>query len=217
MSTSDASKTKPLLVDVAVLNTLPLARADWTRRAARPPIGDLARFHAETRWGGNIEAAWDNFASRAAFVERKLAIFESRGIDVVRHAATSDVRRAGYSHADVVLLAHWKSTEPLASDTRDEPGQRLELWDSMVQAKDLVALFPEGFHGTLFLASCHSIVPVEVFRRARPRSMCICHRHPVDAGITMAKLDAALEYMRVDGIPLWRALLQVGEDIDGLA
>ena len=96
-------------------------------------------------------------------------------------------------------------------------GNRLEVWDAMLSAKEFSQLFPSSFDGTTFMVVCTSDVLAETFRRQHCSAVCICSRDPVRAGLAMAKLDAALSLMSTKGIPMWRALQKAGDMIDSIA
>ena len=96
-------------------------------------------------------------------------------------------------------------------------GNRLETWDSMISAAEFSELFGAGFRGTVLMATCHSVLLAEIFRRRHPRAICICCRNPTSAGLNIAKLDAAVTLMKSERIPLWHALNKIGDVVDSLA
>ncbi len=97
------------------------------------------------------------------------------------------------------------------------PGNRLETWDSMVSATKFSELFGTEFKGTALMAICNSVLLAETFRTHHPNAICICNRETANAGLNLAKLDAAVTLMHARRLPLWRALNQVGDIIDCVA
>lgn len=95
-------------------------------------------------------------------------------------------------------------------------GNRLELWSEMLSAAEFSALFPAGFDGTLYMVSCNSHLLADCFRVAHPNAMCIANRDTVWAGLSLAKLDAALAIVAASGVMLWRGLELAGDVIDSL-
>ena len=96
-------------------------------------------------------------------------------------------------------------------------GNRLETWDTMMSAEEFSKLFGKTFEGTVLMAICNSFLLAETFRTLHPNAICICNRDTANAGLNLAKLDAAVTLMRVKRISLWRALNQVGDIIDFVA
>lgn len=203
----------PPAPDVAVLCCIPLDSDRWTEVASLRPTGDFVRFVAE-RLKSSVSDAWASFAREAGFVLRKLDDIERRGMHVVRAATAADIRRAAARHRNVVVIAHWKGAE-LPSDA-GLPSARLETHDAMLTAEEFASLFPDDFAGTVHLIVCTSDIPAETFRRKHPAVICICSSEPVLAGLSLAKLDAALRLMQANDLPLWKALLQAGDVIDSL-
>lgn len=181
--------------------------------ATLPPLGDFVRFVAE-RLKTSVSDAWASFAREASFISRKLDDIERRGMRVVRAATAADIGHAAARHRNVVVIAHWKGVE-LPSDA-GLPCARLETYDAMLTAEEFTGLFPDDFAGTVHLIVCTSDIPAETFRRKHPAVICICSSEPVLAGLSLAKLDAALRLMQADALPLWEALLQAGDLIDSL-
>lgn len=172
------------------------------------------RFAAELRLRSSVPDAWDFFSAEANFVSRKLDEFEHRGITVVRAAAAADIAREAGRHHNIVVIAHWKSAA-LASDD-GWPCDRLETHDAMLTAEAFTALFPESFAGTVHMIVCNSDIPGETFRRRHGQVIYICSDEPMLAGLSLAKLDAALLLMQTERLAFWKALLRAAELIDSL-
>jgi hypothetical protein len=163
----------------------------------------------------SVSVAWSLFAKEASFISRKLVDIEKRGMRVVRAATVTDIAFAAARHRNIVLIAHWKGVE-LPTDS-GLPCARLETHDAMLTAEEFTSLFPDDFAGTVYLIVCTSSIPAETLRRKYPDVIWICSSKPVLAGLSLAKLDAALKLMQEYNLPLWKALLQVGDLIDSIA
>jgi hypothetical protein len=136
--------------------------------------------------------------------------------DLVLHGGSELVAiRAGFGNGR--LPASVLRREALNAIPYLASGNRLETWDSMVSADQFSELFGTGFEGTALMAICYSTLLAETFRAYHPNAICICNNKTANAGLNLAKLDAALVLMRSKQIPLWRALNQVGDIIDSLA
>lgn len=96
-------------------------------------------------------------------------------------------------------------------------GNRIETWDSMMSAEQFSELFGNGFDGTAVMAICNSVLLAETFRIRHPNAICICNKDTANAGLNLAKLDAAVVLMRAKQISLWRALNEIGDVVDSLA
>lgn len=96
-------------------------------------------------------------------------------------------------------------------------GNRLETWDAMLSAEQFSQLFAPSFNGTVYLIVCTSNYVTEVFRRQHADAICICSRDPIRAGLSLAKLDAALRLIENQNIQLWKALQAAGDIIDSIA
>lgn len=164
-----------------------------------------------------MDVAWFAFEREAAFLIRKLDMFARDGVAVWKRATREHLRDAASRYSNLALFAHWKGPDLLPGDPAG-CGDRLELWDDMIDSDTLASLFPPNWAGTVFLAVCTSVRPAEVLRRRRPQSICVCSRDGVSAGLSMAKLDVARRLMAADSkLSLWKALLQGAETIDKLA
>jgi hypothetical protein len=97
------------------------------------------------------------------------------------------------------------------------PGNRLETWDAMLSAEQFSELFGKRFEGTALMAICNSALLAETFRVRHPNAICICNRDTANAGLNLAKLDAALTLMRAKQISLSSALNEIGDVVDSLA
>lgn len=208
---------QPALLDLAVLCCLPLEQSEWLSRGGlAPPRGDFVRFCGMTVGEGDLMAAWNVFEREATFLRRKFDGMARAGIFVCLQATAEDIRNAARHHRNVAVFAHWKGPELLPDDP-PECCDRLETWDDMITADAMASLFPEEWTGTVFLAVCTSVRPAEAFRRRLPESICVCSRDRVNAGLSMARLDAARRLMAADqNLPLWKALVQSSEMIDQL-
>lgn len=204
----------PLAPDVAVLCCIPLDAGHWMEVATQQPLGDFVRFAAEVRLKSSVSDAWAFFAREASFISRKLDEIEQRGMPVVRAARSADIAHAAARHRNIVVIAHWKGIA-LPSD-KGLPFARLETHDAMLTAEEFTGLFSDDFAGTVHMIVCNSDIPAETFRRRHPDVICICSSEPMLAGLSVAKLDAALRLMQSDTLPLWKALLQAGDLIDSL-
>lgn len=200
--------------DVAIVCCIPLDGYRWAEVAELRPLGDFVRFVAEERLKTSVSDAWSFFSREAGFVSRKLDDIERRGMPVVRAATAADIARAAACHPNVVVIAHWKSMALPSDDGL--PCDRLETHDAMLTAQEFTDLFPEDFAGTIYMIVCTSDIPAETFRRKHRDVICICSDEPMLAGLSLAKLDAALQLMQADALPLWQALLRAGELIDSL-
>lgn len=177
------------------------------------PVGDFVRFAAE-RLGSSVPDAWAYFSREAVFISRKLDEIERRGMLVVRAATPADIARAAARHRNLVVIAHWKSVALPSDDGL--PCGRLETHDAMLTAAEFTSLFPDDFAGTVHLIVCNSDIPSETFRRRHRDVICICSDEPMLAGLSMAKLDVALQLMQADRLPLWKALLKAAGMLDSL-
>ncbi|WET39284.1 hypothetical protein [Citrobacter enshiensis] len=200
--------------DVAVLCCIPLDADRWMEVATQRPHGDFVRFNTN-RLKTSVSGAWSAFAGEASFVSRKLESIEKRGMQVVRAATATDIALAATRHRNIVLIAHWKGME-LPSDS-GLPSARLETYDAMIAAAEFASLFPDDFAGTVYLIVCTSDIPAETFRRKHPDAICICSSESALAGLSLAKLDAALKLMQANNLPLWKALLQAADLIDSIS
>lgn len=97
------------------------------------------------------------------------------------------------------------------------PGNRLETWELMLSAEHFSELFGANFKGTALMAICNSTLLAETFREHHPNAICICNRETTNAGLNLAKFDAAVTIMRAKRLPLWQALSAVGDIIDSVA
>jgi hypothetical protein len=96
------------------------------------------------------------------------------------------------------------------------PGNRVETWDAMLTANQFSDLFGQTFEGTAVMAICHSVLLAEAFRLRHPTAICVCNKEIANAGINLAKLDAALALSRKHRIPLALALSRAADMIDSL-
>lgn len=96
------------------------------------------------------------------------------------------------------------------------PGNLLELWGEMIAPRQFAALFPPGYQGTVYLMVCNSHWLGDGFRQSYPAAKCLCSRRTVWAGLSVAKLHAALILAGTCGLPLWEALLEAGDLMDQL-
>lgn len=200
--------------DVTILCCIPLDEVRWIEASMMRPHGDFVRFIME-RLKASVSDAWSLFSQEASFVSRKLEDIEARGIQVVREATATDIALATTQHHNIVLIAHWKSEE-LQSDF-GLPCLKLETHDAMLTAEEFTDLFPDDFAGTVYMIVCNSTIPAETFSRQHPQVICVCSSEPVLAGLSLAKLDAALSLMQIENIPLWKALLRAGDLIDSIS
>lgn len=185
--------------DACVLSCIPLEEADW--------IGsdrDFVRSNALQHTNGDSTGMWRLFQHEAGFVRTKLDAMLAAGVEVIVKAKASDIRSAALRHHNVVVIAHWT-------------GDRVETWDSQLGPTEFAELFPPDFGGVAMTIVCYSDLLAEKFSVLRPQGMCICSSKTVNAGLGLAKLDAAFKLMRLHDVPLWRALAQASDIIDSLA
>ncbi|MDB5920068.1 MAG: hypothetical protein JWR40_4302 [Massilia sp.] len=97
------------------------------------------------------------------------------------------------------------------------PGNRLELWDAMLTAPQLAALFPLQFAGTFLAIACESVHLAEAFPPGVAERVVLSNRDAVRIGLGVAKLGAALALMQSAKLSLAQAWQHAADMIDATA